>query len=53
MKQLKELGKWLIQSQAIVYTGKTATVFMNQIKPQLLQKKERKEKPLFCTEEVI
>ena len=53
MKQLKELGKWLLQSQATVYTGKTATVFINKIKPQLLQKKDRKENSLFCTKETI
>lgn len=53
MKQLNEIGKWLIQSQAIVYTGKTSTVFINKIKPQLLQKKDRKENPLFCSKKTL
>lgn len=40
-------GKWLIQSEAIVYTGKSITSYLNKIKPKLLSKKEGNKKLYF------
>lgn len=48
-----EIGLWLNQSDAIAYSGKSQTVYLNKVKPKLLTKKEGNKKFYFLPKKMM